>query len=330
MKAEAKSKDDSTGENLALEACGERASEEIEAYCGRRFVYRGTFAADEGDILAPLALANGSPFGSPAAVSSEGRTLRVKVTDPAYALRAGTITITGQGYAGSYADGLSALSERILLPSSRGGCEVALSKVFAGAITIAVADLVGHGADTKMSVSSVLPCRDSWSPREPRAYVWLLDYPVQQVLEVNEDDARTFGTGTRLVLDRDFVLDRETGELTRVTGSTPYEWRTGVKVGRGDYVGGYRDSADKAMVPRGLRSACAQLGIMIYREVARELQGVSSRSDAAQTVTRYSMAGLGLFSELDARSQGTLFGSKLGPYMRTSYMNPVDRERPEF
>lgn len=296
-----------------LERCVDRASEEIERRCDRRIVYRGGQLDGTETVKAAANLADGALGGPFAAISGGGRTLRLTVTDPQYGLEAGKVVVSGQGHAAGIEVAAAAVEETFRL--ERGGANVAGVVVFTEVTGVQVSETAGVTAGRqKISIGTSRICRDFLSPREDRSEIHLTDYPVRQVLEVCEDLGRNFGEGSRILEDDDWVLDPDTGLLTRVSGSYPIEWDIGVKVGRVDYVGGFKDSVAKSGVPSDLRSKAAQLGAMIYRELARELQGVSSRSDSEGSTTRFFMAGV-----------GTVISEALEPHVRHAYASPASR-----
>lgn len=118
--------------------------------------------------------------------------------------------------------------------------------------------------------------------------IFLRERPINSITTVHEDDQRVYGAGDLLTEDDDFILDKNKGTLTRVSGTDVWRWERGLRTIRVEYDGGYDDVAtDKANVPEGLKRACAKLALLILREDDRVMQGVSSKTDSAGSVTRF-------------------------------------------
>lgn len=118
--------------------------------------------------------------------------------------------------------------------------------------------------------------------REPRVRLWLRDYPVlaSPAIQVWEDQNRVFDASSLLTEDDDYVVDRERGVLTRVSGSDEILWEAGVRVVKVVYHAGYVDTSnDKANIPPRLQGAALQLIGLIYREIERKKQGISTQVD---------------------------------------------------
>lgn len=272
--------------NALFERCAERASVLINEACNRLLIYQGVLE-DDSSIVAPFDLGGAtSPAtlaGQPSAVWPF-RTLALQVDDPKYQLTAGTFTITGTGLDGS------TITETVSV--DRGGVWWRGTKAFASVTSVAWAGLVGAvaGLGQMLRVGTVKPYVDYATVEFGSTWFRLIDYPVIKVLDFSEDVNRIY-TGTSKTEGIDFLVEMATGRVVRVSGSYPYPLLNGVRTTRVAYVAGFRDSLAKENVPALLRSKAAQVAITIYREIDRQMQGVSSRTDAAGATTRYQPSG---------------------------------------
>lgn len=132
--------------------------------------------------------------------------------------------------------------------------------------------------------------------KEPRFMFHLLEAPVVSVTELKEDAGRNYAGATALVADTDYIVHKTTGKVTRVSGSTPVEWLTGVRVVRVTYVAGYERLSGGAgtcpAIPDALKHVCFRLGALIWREIDRKKQGILTESSSAGTMTRFGSAHL--------------------------------------
>lgn len=153
------------------------------------------------------------------------------------------------------------------------------------------------------------------SPKEPRAQLWLGDAPIVSVTEVNEDQAAVYGAATILAAS-DFAVHKGEGKLTRIAGGGTYprDWLVGVRVQRVTYKAGYERVWGTPLgggfpsVPRPIREIARELAVLKYREWEHKRQGVSTVTDGAGTITRYTPA------ELSERQR-----ARLAPFVRTLY-----------
>lgn len=137
------------------------------------------------------------------------------------------------------------------------------------------------------------------SPKEPRAQLWLGEAPIVTVAEVNEDHAALFGSATILATS-DYAVHKGEGKLTRIAGggTFPRDWYVGVKVVRVTYSAGYERIVGTPLgggfpsVPRPIRELARDLAVLKYREWEHKRQGLSSVTDGAGNVSRYSPAEL--------------------------------------
>lgn len=116
-----------------------------------------------------------------------------------------------------------------------------------------------------------------------------IQYPIISVSEVNEDFTRQYAIATRLTADVDYILSKPRGRIIRMldakSGRRP--WLRGYRAIRLTLRAGY--AADRSDLPYDIRDVALQLAAMTYREATRGGQGILSQTDAAGTLTRWSV-----------------------------------------
>lgn len=108
--------------------------------------------------------------------------------------------------------------------------------------------------------------------------------PIIEVSAVYEDSAHEYGSSTALVEGTDFIVEKESGRLTRVSSGYRTAWYSGWEDVQIQYTGGY---ADVAGVPTNIKKVCREYTALLYREMERREHGRVTINDAAGTVTRF-------------------------------------------
>lgn len=122
------------------------------------------------------------------------------------------------------------------------------------------------------------------SPQMRSNVLFLGDYPVIAVASVNEDSSRIYGAGTVLVVDTDYVIIKDKGELKRTgSGGGAWLWFPGFRTVKVVYSAGYA----VADVPADIKGLCLELAAVIYKEADRQRWGVSNVTDSLGNMTRY-------------------------------------------
>jgi hypothetical protein len=260
------------------------ASAIVERYCGAHFMFRGVRESDDG-IVADVAITNTS-LTLAAQPNSAGRALRVIVTDADRQLTAGRLTITGTNLSDAV------ISDVIEFNRFEAGLKVSTTNVYKTVASAVISSAAGNVAATKIKIGTALPFVEYHTVEAGTDTVFLRYRHVLEILEVNEDANRVYGSGTRLTPDTQYVLDKRRGRLTRVGGSATQDFLYGFRVLRVTYTAGFQSDALRSFVPDELADVAIELAILKYRQSERGLQGVSSVSDASGTVTRFSTGDL--------------------------------------
>lgn len=261
-----------------LETLAGMASADLEAYLGRRLVFRAP-TEDDDQVLASTAWANGNPAvsGQPA---SPGRTLVVAFPTTA---TAGVLTVTGTVAGAAGATESFDVAQGAPL---RYGV-----KFFTSISAISIAGAAGTG---NVKVGTSLGYVEYHSP-DPAPWpidVWPLEWPVQELLEVNEDATRVYGAATKLVGGVDFQLaDRE--RLVRLWGGYAYgvgmPWAVAYRAVKLVYSAGY---AGAGRVPGALRRLALRLATSYYQESQHGQIELASGSNALGSWTRSGPAAI--------------------------------------
>lgn len=268
-----------TAKDSQLELALMQASRALEAYLGRRIVYRAPPEVDgAANIVASVTLANGS-LTVAAQPGSGGRTLIVTVTDTDRSLTAGQLVVTGT------VGGVAGTTETFDLAAGVPQHGVKFFTAISGAV---VSGLAGHGAGDVVKVGSSEGYVEYHSPCE-QLIVSLLEWPIQQIRDVNEDPGRAYATSTQLVAATDYIAQKGNGFLIRQSFPSPMSWSDGWRAVRAVYSGGYYGQAN---VPADLKGACLRLTGLLYDETQKGRLGVSSMADAVGNWTRFGPASL--------------------------------------
>lgn len=270
-----------TGRDAMLRTWITVASRLIETYLGgRRLVYRAPLEIASGDnIVADVDIANGALTlaGQP---NSTGRNVVVTLTDANRSISAGLLTVTGT------VGGVAGETEVLDLSLNTQLYGV---KFFTAISAAAVSALTGNAAGDKIKIGTTVGYLEYHTARRSYPHLRSLEWPVINVLEVNEDPARVFGTSTKLVRDTGYALTPSEGLFTRLSGVDPTLWACGWRAIKKIYSGGY---ATLAAVPEDVKDTCRKIVKLFYDEIEQGRLGISGASDATGNWTRFGPAGL--------------------------------------
>lgn len=295
-----------SAEDEQLELAIKRASSMIESegVGGRRLIYRGPVEDDDA-IVELVAIANGSLSldGQP---DSEGRTLVVTKQDADRSLTAGTLTVTGT------VGGSAGVTEAF---------DLSLANVLHGVkffTAVSAADISGAQGQTsadQLKLGTSVGYTELYSPCGLSPLIRPMEWPIQNVIAVNEDADRVFGSSTALTEGTHFEIRSPYSirrALARIDDSLDYAWIAGRRVVQARLSAGYRTSAE---VPDKLKGVCLELGAWFHQHRTRKEWGLSTRSDGLGSVTRSGppMITSGL-------------GAALGSYFRAEAMPTAERD----
>lgn len=272
-----------TAQDARIERCINNASAEIEAYLGRRIVFRAP-TVDDDRVVASVAIASGALVV--AASPASAQTLVVTLTTAA-TLLGGTLTVTGT------VDGVAGTTEVFDLTQG----PVLYGVKFFTAVSAAVLASVSGAATTdriKVGVSGGYV--DYYSPRGARCDLWLADWPARQVLTVHEDSSREYGSADLLTVAEDYVLEgdvvgRPLGVLMRVADATSgtTTWEQGYQSIKVVYSAGY---FTRTNVPWPIKDVACELAKTLYDIVQHQDLGITSRSEQGGNYVRFATGGL--------------------------------------
>jgi hypothetical protein len=266
-----------SGEDANLERAIMRASGLVEAegVGGRRLIYRGP-VEDDDNIVASAAIADGA-LTVAASPNSAGRTLVVTKTDADRSVTAATLTMTGT--VGGTAGETEAFD--LSLADVQHGVKF-FTAVSAAAITVTA----GAQAIDTVKVGTSEGYTELFSPSGTGILICPVEWPIQNVINVNEDADRVFAAATDLVEDTDFEIRNRSSirrALARIDDSLDFAWIAGRRVIRVRYSAGYKTSA---AVPEQIKGVCLELAAWYHQHTTRKEFGLSTRSDGIGSVTR--------------------------------------------
>jgi hypothetical protein len=266
----------STGRDDAFRNAINRASRWCEEQASRRFVFRAPTVSATAIIAAITADGAQAIAGSPPA---PGGTL--VVYKPA-ALTGGTLVVTGT------VGGVEGVTETFDL-----SLEVSAIYGVKGFTNVASATVAGRQGSGTATVGYSLAYVDYFTPDRCATELWLVDYPVQQVLAVHEDATRAYGSDTLLAEGTDFLVtggqvSRHRGVLQRTSSATSglAAWLSAFRAQRVIHSAGYFTVAN---VPQGLKSIAARLARFYFdQEQGESSQDVAQETDSMGSRTRVS------------------------------------------
>lgn len=251
------------------------ASRAIESYVGRRLVFRTPPSiASADDTVASRGFTSESVAGGSITQPSSARTLVVTLTGTP---TAGVITVTGT---------VAGILGTVETFDVANGLVLYGLKFFTAISSVVVSGAAG-GGNYKIGTT---PGYVEYHTPDGSSDSWPLEWPVAQLLEVNEDVSRTYGSSTALVAGTDYLLTRERrgDHLIRLWGAQPGRWLYGFRSIRKTYSGGYA----AASVPGEVKDCCRRLAKLLFDEVDKNRLGMSSVSDAQGNYTRFAAASI--------------------------------------
>jgi hypothetical protein len=290
-----------------LEGCIALASQDVEeeGLGGRRVVYRGPIESLV-NVMAQATLANGDSVpaiaGQP---NSSGRTLVVTKVDADRGISAGTLTVTGTvgGVAGS--------TETFDLTA---GNELHGVKFFTAISALALTGVAGAGGGDSLKIGTSPGYTEFYSPCDT-SEITPIEWPIQNVIEVNEDINRTFPTTTALTAVTQYEIREGSSarrRIARVSSSLDFGFYSGYRVVRVRYSAGYKT---QATVPQKIKSVCLELAAWYFQHSDRRQYGLTSISDAT---------GSRSFSGPPVMTSG--LSGRLAAYVRPEFEMTADRD----
>lgn len=234
-----------------------RATRRFEQRYDRRFLYRAP-PAGESVIVNGVSWAAGA-IAVANQPNSAGRTLIVTFSQAT----GGTLTFTGT------VAGVAGVTE--VFDAANGLVQHGV-KFFTGSLTAAAANVAGAGTVTVTSSQGYI---EYHSPYCESSEIRTLEWPIQQVVEVNEDLNLTYAAATALTAGTEYVV-RGRRRIARISNLLDFPFYTGYRVVKVRYSGGYTPST----IPQDLKDNVAALAAWMYRYSTRGLHGETSESNA--------------------------------------------------
>jgi hypothetical protein len=122
--------------------------------------------------------------------------------------------------------------------------------------------------------------RSSAAPSVLRVLHWP---PTSPITEIAEDTSRAYGATTVLTENTDFLVNYNTGEITRVSGGSPTTWFSGFEAIRIKLTGGWSE----ANVPPAVKDVCKEYMARKYHAGVDQEYSFSTVNDARGTVTHF-------------------------------------------
>lgn len=79
-------------------------------------------------------------------------------------------------------------------------------------------------------------------PSRMRSEIYLNEWPIVSVTSVNEDSVRTYGAGSLLVADTDYLLSKPAGKIIRLSGGQARSWIWTWRAVKVVYIAGFQDT----------------------------------------------------------------------------------------
>lgn len=259
-----------------IERAIDRASIDTEQYVDRRLIYRAPTEDDDAIVaLATIATGALALAGQP---NSAGRTLVVSKTDADHSLTAGVLTVTGT------VGGVAGTTETFDLSS---GDVLHGVKFFTAVTAAALTGCAGQTSVDKVKVGVSAGYTEYHSPYEPDrvSEITPIEWPVQNVVEVNEDVTLAFGTGTALTSAEYQIRSGSSisRRVVRISNLLDFPFITGRRAVRLRYSAGYKGAA---AVPSALKGFCLELAAWHYQYADKKDFGFTSRTDALGSTSR--------------------------------------------
>jgi hypothetical protein len=120
------------------------------------------------------------------------------------------------------------------------------------------------------------------------ARLWLAQWPVLTITSIHEDPDRDYGASTLLVSGTDYLVDNDSGLVTRIEDDATIAWETGLETVRVVYTAGYT----QATVPGDLKQIALELFDMQWKEAIRGNVGRASATGDLGSATYFGPAEL--------------------------------------
>jgi len=255
------------GKNAELEEAIARASQDIEeeGVGGRRLIYRGPVESYTSIVSAGVVVASGALtiVGAP---NSAGRTLIVRKNDADRSINSGTLTVS---------QAAPVLSETFDLTA---GDELHGVKFFTAAVTAALSGCSGMNAGDTVDVGTSAGYTEFYSPNGS-SEVTPIDWPIQNVVEVNEDLNLLFGSTTALTAATQYVIREPASvrrRIARISNLLDFAFYAGYRVVRARMSAGYRT---QAKVPQKIKGVCLELAAWHFQHSEGKQYGFQSVTD---------------------------------------------------
>ncbi len=107
--------------------------------------------------------------------------------------------------------------------------------------------------------------------------------PVSPITEIAEDSNRAYGSSTVLTEGTDFLVDYNTGKITRLSGDSPTSWLAGFEPIRVKFNGGWT----LENVPPKIKKVVGEYMARIYTAEVEQSYAFQTVNDARGTVTHF-------------------------------------------
>lgn len=114
--------------------------------------------------------------------------------------------------------------------------------------------------------------------------LYLSQWPIITITSVAESSVWPRDFSSALVAETDYHALKPEGRLQRWNSGGVGYWQTGHRTVKVVYTAGY---ATAAAVPKAVTDVALRLGALLWREIDKQMQGISSASDALGNVTRF-------------------------------------------
>lgn len=259
-----------SGTDAELEDAIARASQEIEenGVNGRRLVYRAPIEDDDAVMTAATLVDGASTPSIAGQPDSDGRTLVVTLVDADRSLKGGILTVTGT------VDGAAGETETFDLSD---GNELHGVRFFSAVSGLALAGVGGAGAGDTLQIGTSEGYTELFNPCDT-SEIQPLEWPLQNVAELNEDLNREFGATTVLTSSEYEIRDASSlrRRIARVSSGLDFPFYTGHRIVRLRYSAGYRGRAN---LPPAIKGVCLELAAWHHQHAERQQYGMTSQSD---------------------------------------------------
>jgi hypothetical protein len=120
---------------------------------------------------------------------------------------------------------------------------------------------------------------------EAETELYTLDLPIIAVTSIHEDTARTYAAAALLTADTHYIVNKPKGKIIRIASATAGRstWTTGFRAVKVVYTAGY---ADTDSVPDDVKDVCGRHVSTVYREITKQMGGITDMSGDFGSITR--------------------------------------------